>query len=211
MNNFDQINDQFNSRLDKLWGKDLHSDDEVDKLLAQIQSEVKLEKKSIELGNQKDQALRDRLDRLKADSPIRHNTSATSLSYISNITSNEVIKKTPVRFSFDDTQSIMTANLDAQAGIAETFADQFENIQDKKSLTSLANKLKEMSNIIAGISPVAQEYEVKVSNIITNGLQKIYGGIKEVVSPAIDIIKEIGNSFIVTFLVKTPSFSWERL
>ncbi|WP_341790019.1 hypothetical protein [Rickettsia endosymbiont of Polydrusus tereticollis] len=32
MNNFEQ----FNARLDKLWGKDSHSDDEVDKLLAQI-------------------------------------------------------------------------------------------------------------------------------------------------------------------------------
>nr|WP_253308334.1 hypothetical protein [Rickettsia endosymbiont of Ceutorhynchus assimilis] len=192
MNNFDQ----FNARLDKLWGKDSHSDDEVDKLLAQIQSEVKLEAKSKELGNRQDQALRDRLNRLKADSPIRQKTSATDLSYITHNPSNETNKKTPVGFSFDDTKSIITANLDVQTGIADAFAHQYNDVQEKKSLTNLASKLEEMSNIIANISPIPQEYEAKVSNIITNGLQKIYEGIKEIVSPAIDIIKEIGSIFI---------------
>lgn len=189
MNNFDQV-------LDKLWGKDSHSDDEVDKLLAQIQSEVNLEAKSAELGNQKDQALRDRLSRLKADNPIRQKTSVTDLSDISDNTSNEVSKKSPVRFSFDDTQSLITANLNAQASIANAFADQYDDVQDKKSLTHLANKLKEMSNIIVDIAPIPKEYEAQLSTIITNGLQKIYEGIKEVVSPAIDVIKEIGNTFI---------------
>lgn len=192
MNNFDQ----FNARLDKLWGKDSHSDDEVDKLLAQIQSEVKLEAKSTELGNRQDQALRDRLNRLKADSPIRQKTSATDLSYIAHNTSNETNEKTSVGFSFDDTQSIITANLDVQAGIADAFANQYNDVEEKKPLINLASKLKEMRNIIADTSPIPQEYEAKASSIITNGLQKIYGGIKGVVSPAIDIIKEIGSTFI---------------
>ncbi|WP_375327025.1 hypothetical protein [Candidatus Tisiphia endosymbiont of Nemotelus uliginosus] len=53
-----------------------------------------------------------------------------------------------------------------------------------------------MSNIIADITPIPKEYEAQLSTIITNGLQKIYEGIKEVVSPAIDAIKEIGSTFI---------------
>lgn len=196
VNNFDQINDQFNARLDRVWGRDWHSDDEVDKLLAQIQSEVKLEAKSAELGNQKDQNLCDRLDKLKADSPIRQNTLTTDLLGISHNTSNTINKNIPARFSFNDTGSIITANLDAQAVVADVFVDQLENIQDKKSLTNLASKLKEMSNIIAEIPPIPQEYETQVSTIITNGLQKIYEGIKEIVSSAIDVLKEISSSFI---------------
>lgn len=205
MNHFDQVTEQFNARLDELCGKDSHSDDEVHKLLAQIKSEIKLEAKSAELSHKTDQELRNRLERLKADR--RHKTSATELSDISNNTSNGVRKKIPVRFSFDDTQSIITANLGAQAGIADTFADQLDNIQDQKSLTTLANKLKEMSNIIDDIPPIPKEYEAQVSTIITNGLQKIYEGIKAVVSPAIDVLKEIGSTFmnsIKSFFQESP-------
>ncbi len=196
MNNFDQVNEQFNARLDTLWGTDSHSDDEVDKLLAQTQSEVILEAKSAELSNQTDQELWNRLSRLKDDRSISQKTSPTDLSDISNNTSNEVRKKIPVGFSFDDTQSIITANLDAQAGIADTFADQYDDVKDKKSLTNLASKLKEMSNIIADIAPIPKEYEAQLSTIITQALQKIYEGIKEVVSPVIGAIKEIGNTFL---------------
>lgn len=45
----------------------------------------------------------------------------------------------------------MISNLDAQSGIADAFIEQLDNVQDKKSLTTLASKLKEMSNIIADI------------------------------------------------------------
>ncbi len=188
MDNFSQVNEQFNAKLDKLWGKDSHSDSEVDKLLEQMQSEIKLEAKSAELNNQKDQALRDRLNRLKEET--------TDLSDITHTVHNEVSKTTSTRFSFDDTQSIITTNLEAQAGIAEAFANQYDDIDDKKPLADLASNLKKMSTIINDVSPVPKEYEEQVSTIITNGLQKIYGRIKEVISPAINAIKEIGSTFI---------------
>ncbi|WP_375327026.1 hypothetical protein [Candidatus Tisiphia endosymbiont of Nemotelus uliginosus] len=45
MNNFNQIHEQFNTRLGNLSGQDSYFNDEVDKLLVQIQSEVNLEAK----------------------------------------------------------------------------------------------------------------------------------------------------------------------
>lgn len=91
------------------------SDDEVDKLVEKIQSEVKLEQKSKALNAQKDQEIRDRLDKLREDSPVTR-------------------KKTSTDLSFNDTKSIITDTIDAHADIASSYANRSTDLEEKKSI-----------------------------------------------------------------------------
>ncbi|WP_218460322.1 hypothetical protein [Rickettsia sp. TH2014] len=153
------------------------SDDEVDKLVEKIQSEVKLEQKSKALNAQKDQEIRDRLDKLREDSPITQ-------------------KKTHIDLSFNDTKSIITDTIDAQADIASSYANRSTDLEEKKALFNLANNLTEARDIIRDTPPISKEYELKILDVIARGLGKIYEGIKKIASPAVNIIKAIGSSLV---------------
>lgn len=153
------------------------SDDEVDKLVEKIQSEVKLEQKSKALNAQKDQEIRDRLDKLREDSPITQ-------------------KKTHIDLSFNDTKSIITDTIDAQADIASSYANRSTELEEKKALFNLASNLTEARDIIRDTPPISKEYEPKILDVIARGLGKIYEGIKKIASPAVNIIKEIGSSLV---------------
>lgn len=153
------------------------SDDEVDKLVEKIQSEVKLEQKSKALNAQKDQEIRDRLDKLREDSPVTR-------------------KKTSTDLSFNDTKSIITDTIDAHADIASSYANRSTDLEEKKALFNLANNLTEARDIIRDTPPISKEYEPKILDVIARGLGKIYEGIKKIASPAVNIIKEIGSSLV---------------
>lgn len=70
-----QSTEELEERLAKLQDREYiptkKSGNEVEELIEQMQSELKLEQKSKDFSNQKDQALRDRLDKLKEDSPSK--------------------------------------------------------------------------------------------------------------------------------------------
>ncbi|HJD58318.1 MAG TPA: hypothetical protein LFV92_03840 [Rickettsia endosymbiont of Ceroptres masudai] len=153
------------------------SDDEVDKLVEKIQSEVKLEQQSKALNAQKDQEIRDRLDKLRDDSPVTR-------------------KKTSTDLSFNDTKSIITDTIDAHADIASSYANRSTDLEEKQALFNLANNLTEARDIIRDTPPISKEYEPKILDVIARGLGKIYEGIKKIASPAVNIIKEIGSSLV---------------
>ncbi|MDN3031362.1 MAG: hypothetical protein QMO91_08770 [Candidatus Tisiphia sp.] len=67
LSKFEKVGDIFNDSLDRMAGS--VSDQEVDKLLEQMQSEVNLDKKSAALGKQKDQELADRLKAIRDPRP----------------------------------------------------------------------------------------------------------------------------------------------
>ncbi|MCZ6901993.1 MAG: hypothetical protein O7C59_02625 [Rickettsia endosymbiont of Ixodes persulcatus] len=173
----EELEERFAKLQDRPYVPTKKSGNEVDDLIEQIQSEVKLEQKSRNLSNQKDQEIRDRLDKLREDSPITQ-------------------KKTSTDLSFNDTKLIITDTIDAQADIASLYANRSTELEEKKALLYLANNLTEARDIIRDTSPISKEYEPKILDVIASGLNKIYEGIKKIASPAVNILKEIGSSFI---------------
>ncbi|WP_425363445.1 hypothetical protein [Candidatus Tisiphia endosymbiont of Hybos culiciformis] len=67
LSKFEKVGDIFNDSLDRVAGS--VSDQEVDKLIEQMQSEVNLDKKSAALGKQKDQEIADRLKAIRDPRP----------------------------------------------------------------------------------------------------------------------------------------------
>ncbi|GAA5252354.1 hypothetical protein [Candidatus Rickettsia kedanie] len=153
------------------------SDDEVDKLVEKIQSEVKIEQKSKALNAQKDQEIRDRLDKLREDTTVTRNKTSTNLS-------------------FNDTKSIITDTIDAHTDIASSYATRSTDLEAKKALFNLANNLTEARDIIRDTPPISKEYEPKILDVIARELGKIYEGITKIALPAVNIIKEIGSSLV---------------
>ncbi|KJV80441.1 hypothetical protein RHORCCE3_1366 [Rickettsia hoogstraalii str. RCCE3] len=173
----EELEERFAKLQDRPYVPTKKSGNEVDDLIEQMQSELKLEQKSKSLNDQKDQAIRDRLDKLREDSPIRQ-------------------KKTPIDLSFNDTKSIITDTIDAQADIASSYANRSTELEEKKALLNLASNLTEARDIIRDTPPISKEYEPKILDVIARGLGKIYEGIKKIASPAVNIIKEIGSSLV---------------
>ncbi|AEK74847.1 hypothetical protein RHHCN13_04335 [Rickettsia conorii subsp. heilongjiangensis] len=173
----EELEERFAKLQDRPYIPIKKSGNEVDDLIEQLQSELKLEQKSKSLNDQKDQAIRDRLDKLREDSPITQ-------------------KKTPIDLSFNDTKSIITDTIDAQADIASSYANRSTELEEKKALLHLANNLTEARDIIRDIPPISKEYVPKLLDVIASGLGKIYEGIKKIASPAVNIIKEIGSSLV---------------
>ncbi|ADE30100.1 hypothetical protein [Rickettsia prowazekii] len=151
------------------------SSNEVDNLIEQMQSELKLEQKSKSLNDQKDQVIRDRLDKLRGNSPV---------------------KETFIDFSFNDTKSIITDTISAQADVVSAYANRATELEDKKALLHLSNNLIEARDIIMDTPSISKEYDTKIFDVIASGLAIIYEGIKKIATPAVNIIKEIGNIFI---------------
>lgn len=147
--------------------------DEVDNIIEQMQSELKLEHKSKELNNKRDQELHDRLRKLREDRSEKQ----TSLS-------------------FDKTKLIVTDGINAQAEIVSRIARQTKKVEEKKSLVDLAINLSEVSNITSDISPSLKEHKNKVLDIIADSLNRIYEGIKKITVPAVNTLKKIGSVFI---------------
>ncbi|BBJ31860.1 hypothetical protein RAS_09690 [Rickettsia asiatica] len=173
----EELEERFAKLQDRPYVPTKKSGNEVDDLIEQMQSELKLEQKSKNLNDQKDQAIRDRLDKLREDSPITQ-------------------KKTPLDLSFNDTKSIITDTIDVQADIASLYANRSTELEEKKALLHLANNLTEARDIIKDTPPISKEYEPKILDVIASGLNKIYEGIKKITSPAVNIIKEIGSSLV---------------
>ncbi|MCC8467576.1 MAG: hypothetical protein LN589_02510 [Rickettsia endosymbiont of Eriopis connexa] len=177
----DQIIKELEERLAKLQDRPYvptkKSGNEVDDLIEQMQSELRLEQKSKSLNAQKDQEIRDRLDKLREDSPITRNKTSRDLS-------------------FNDTKSIITDTIDAQADIASSYANRSTDLEEKKALFNLANNLTEARDIIRDTPPISKEYEPKILDVIASGLGKIYAGIKKIASPAVNIIKARGSSLV---------------
>ncbi|CEO17580.1 hypothetical protein RMONA_06105 [Rickettsia monacensis] len=173
----EELEERFAKLQDRPYTPTKKFGNEVDDLIEQMQSELKLEQKSKSLNDQKDQAIRDRLDKLREDSPITQ-------------------KKTPIDLSFNDTKSIITDTIDAQADIASLYANRSTELEEKKALFHLANNLTEARDIIRDIPSISKEYEPKILDVIASGLGKIYEGIKKIASPAVNIIKEIVSSLV---------------
>ncbi|KJV62325.1 hypothetical protein [Rickettsia amblyommatis] len=173
----EELEERFAKLQDRPYIPTKKSGNEVDDLIEQLQSELKLEQKSKSLNDQQDQAIRDRLDKLREDSPITQ-------------------KKTPIDLSFNDTKSIITDTIDAQADIASAYANRSTELEEKQALLHLANNLTEARDIIRDIPPISKEYAPKLLDVIASGLDKIYEGIKKIASPAVNIIKEIGSSLV---------------
>lgn len=173
----EELEERFAKLQDRPYVPTKKSGNEVEDLIEQMQSELKLEQKSKNLGDQKDQAIRDRLDKLREDSLITR-------------------KKTSIDLSFNDTKSIITDTIDAQADIASSYANRSTELEEKKALLHLANNLTEARDIIRDIPPISKEYEPKILDVIASGLGKIYEGIKKIASHAVNIIKEIGSSLV---------------
>ncbi|ABV73365.1 hypothetical protein A1E_02100 [Rickettsia canadensis str. McKiel] len=173
----EELEERFAKLQDRPYVPTKKSGNKVDDLIEQIRSEVKLEQKSRNLSNQKDQEICDRLDKLREDIPIMQHKTSTALS-------------------FNDTKSIITDTIDAQADIASLYASRSTELEEKKALLHLANNLTEASDIIRDKSPISKEYETKILDVIASGLNTIYEGIKKIVSPTVNILKEIGSSFV---------------
>ena len=173
----EELEERFAKLQDRPYIPTKKSGNEVDDLIEQMQSELKLEQKSKSLNDQKDQAIRDRLGKLREDNPITQ-------------------KKTPIDLSFNDTKSIITDTIDVQADIASLYANRSTELEEKKALLHLANNITEARDIIRDIPPISKEYEPKILDVIASGLGKIYEGIKKIASPAVNIIKEIGSSLV---------------
>ncbi|WP_341786689.1 hypothetical protein [Rickettsia endosymbiont of Cantharis rufa] len=173
----EELEERFAKLQDRPYAPTKKSGNEVDDLIERMQSELKLEQKSKNLNDQKDQAIRDRLDKLREDSPVTQ-------------------KKTSIDPSFNDTKSIITDTIDVQADIASLYANRATELEEKKALLHLANNLTEASDIIRDTLPISKEYEPKVLDVIASGLNKIFEGIMKIASPAVNIIKEIGSSLV---------------
>lgn len=148
-----------------------------DKLIEQIESEIKLENKSKELNDRPNQELRDRLKKLKEDRPKK-----------------PVINK-PENLTFQQTKSIIADSLDRQAKIASRAIKQVNEKEAKIPLMDFTTKLYDMRDIIANAPDMSKEQEPKLLDIIANTLSKIYDGIKKITTPAINTLKKIGNIF----------------
>ncbi|HJD55951.1 MAG TPA: hypothetical protein LFW21_04880 [Rickettsia endosymbiont of Pyrocoelia pectoralis] len=142
--------------------------DEVGKLMEQMTSELSLEQKSKNFSNQKDQVLRDRLDKLKESSPT----------------------KTLPKLS------IITDSIKAQRDMASRVAKQTKEPEVRRPVAELVINLDELSKITADISPKLKKQEDKVFDMIAGALTKIYEGIKKIATPAVNILKKIGSTFI---------------
>ncbi|WP_121542942.1 AAA family ATPase [Candidatus Rickettsia colombianensi] len=173
----EELEERFAKLQDRPYIPTKKSGNEVDDLIEQMQSELKLEQKSKSLNDQKDQAIRDRLDKLREDSPITQ-------------------KKIPIDLSFNDTKSIITDIIDAQADIASLYANRSTELEEKKALLHLANNITEARDIIRDIPPISKEHKPKILDVIASGLGKFYEGIKKIASSAVNIIKEIGSSLV---------------
>lgn len=150
---------------------------EAEKLIEQIESEIKLEKKSKELNDRPNQELGDRLKRLKEDRPKK-----------------PVINK-PKNLTFRQTKSIIADSLDTQAKMASKAVKQINEKEAKIPLMDFTTKLYDMRDIIANTPDISKEQEPKLLDIIANTLSKIYDGIKKITTPAINTLKKIGNIF----------------
>ena len=173
----EELEARFAKLQDRTYVPTKKSSNELDDLIEQMQSELKLEQKSKNLNDQKDQEIRDRLDKLREGSPITQ-------------------KKTSIGLSFKGTKSIITDTIDAHADIASLYANRSTELEEKKALLHLANNLTEARDIIRHIPNISKEYEPKILDVIAGVLGKIYEVIKKIASPAVNIIKEIGSSLI---------------
>ncbi|MGI4752437.1 MAG: hypothetical protein ACRYE8_01745 [Janthinobacterium lividum] len=150
---------------------------EAEKLIEQIESEIKLENKSKELKDRPNQELHNRLKRLKEDRPKK-----------------PVINK-PKNLTFRQTKSIIADSLDTQAKMASKAVKQINEKEAKIPLMDFTTKLYDMRDIIANAPDISKEQEPKLLDIIANTLSKIYDGIKKITTPAINTLKKIGNIF----------------
>lgn len=150
---------------------------EADKLIEQIESEIKLENKSKELNDRPNQELRDRLTRLKEDRP------------------KKPVVKNPKNLTFQQTKSIIADSLDRQAKIASRATKQVNEKEAKIPLMDFTTKLYDMRDIISSTPDIPKEQEPKLLDIVANTLSKIYDGIKKITTPAINTLKKIGSIF----------------
>lgn len=150
---------------------------EADKLIEQIESEIKLENKSKELNDRPNQELRDRLTRLKEDRP------------------KKPVVKNPKNLTFQQTKSIIADSLDRQAKIASRATKQVNEKEAKIPLMYFTTKLYDMRDIISSTPDIPKEQEPKLLDIVANTLSKIYDGIKKITTPAINTLKKIGSIF----------------
>ncbi|HJD65270.1 MAG TPA: hypothetical protein LFW10_03940 [Rickettsia endosymbiont of Diachasma alloeum] len=162
---------------------------EADKLIEQIESEIKLENKSKELNDRPNQELRDRLTRLKEDRP------------------KKPVVKNPKNLTFQQTKSIIADSLDRQAKIASRATKQVNEKEAKIPLMDFTTKLYDMRDIISSTPDIPKEQEPKLLDIVANTLSKIYDGIKKITTPAINTLKKIGSIFTdsIKSLSKTSS------
>ncbi len=151
---------------------------EADKLIEQIESEIKLENKSKELNDRPNQELRDRLKKLKEERPKK----------------KPAINK-PKNLTLRHTKSIITDSLDMQAKIASKALKQVNEKEAKIPLMDFTTKLYDMRDIIANTSGISKEQEPKLLDMIANTLSKIYDEIKKITTPAINTLKKIGSIF----------------
>ncbi|XVN41478.1 MAG: hypothetical protein RCO49_02825 [Rickettsia endosymbiont of Argas persicus] len=162
---------------DKTYVPSKKSTNEVDSLIEEIQSELRLEKKSKELKDRPDLELRDRLKRLKEDRSKKSSI------------------KEPENLAFPQTKSTITDSLDMQAKIASRAATQLNEKEAKIPLMNFATKLYDMRDIIANTPDISKEQEPKLLDVITSTLSKIYEGIKKITTPAVNTLKKIGSIF----------------
>ncbi len=168
--------EELESRLAKLQDKPYvpskKPSSEAEKLIEQIESEIKLENKSKELKDRPNQELHDRLKRLKEYRP------------------KKPIVKNPKNLTFQQTKSIIADSLDRQAKIASRAAKQINEEEPKIPLMNFTTKLYDMRDIIANTPDISKEQEPKLLDIVANTLSKIYDGIKKITTPAINTLNK---------------------
>ncbi|XVN43066.1 MAG: hypothetical protein RCG15_01870 [Candidatus Rickettsia vulgarisii] len=195
---FNLTNQEYNKRLERLWGNQGVNDPEIDKLMEQLQSEVRLDEQEKERGRQEDQKLQERLDKLKGPIPTTEELEARLAKLKENPIPEQVQHKrlSEEGFSFNDNKDFITINLDAQTEMAKAYGEISNNPEEKKELNTAATKLGMISQLINYMPEVSKEEQPKVLEIIGKGLGKIYNGIKDGISYAIDGIKKLGGKLV---------------
>lgn len=190
----EEIEKRFAKLQDREYVPSKEPTNEVDKLMDQMQSEIRLEKISKDLDNRKDQAIRDRLNKLREDSPITQ-------------------KKISPNLSFNETKSAIIDGINAQEDMARKVAEQTEELEIRKPVAKIAVDLNDLGKIAADISPELEKHKDEILGIFAKTLNKIYESIKKITTPAVDILKKIGNTFIdsiKSFSKKSPDKNMEK-
>lgn len=79
---------------------------------------------------------------------------------------------------------------------ANLAADSMINEEDKEKLTNFATKVSKISKIASNIEHASEGYIPKIWNIFSQGIKGLLSPLAGIISPIVDLLKNVGNSFI---------------
>ncbi|WP_375327104.1 hypothetical protein [Candidatus Tisiphia endosymbiont of Nemotelus uliginosus] len=79
---------------------------------------------------------------------------------------------------------------------ANLAADSMLNEEEKEKLTYFATKVSKISKIASNIEHASEEYIPKIWTIFSHGIKGLLSPLAGIISPIVDLLKNVGNSFI---------------